>query len=656
MLDYLDWSSEIATEDVFASNDAYSYPTLLADGSGRLLYVATLKDEQSRSALMLFDGEHHKCLTPAPFNLRTRVNEYGGKPYWVQGCEIIFSHNDDQCLYQISLPEVNYWDASLPSAPQRVSPKSSTHPYMYTDVHRVQNGDLLAIVEQATSEDGADNRMFIGLISSVNEPVTVLIDGADFYSNLVLDPAQKQIAWVQWSHPAMPWDETELWTAKLETGAKTRLQDRLRVPLEPSASGCQLLYASDGRLFFSADFALSEWPKNYWNVHVWDPRKSIVKSVTREAIEFGYPHWQYGDHRIVQSDPHTLVTIGSTPESDLLFAIDLHDLRVRALDGEKGTIQHLSSDGDGLLAAMLLKPDARPELVRIGLDAACFDTEVLLDDDTHVPSISTAAHVEYPTRDGSNAYAFYYDPQNDVHEAQTDREALPPLIVMVHGGPTARAYGHFDIQKQFWTSRGFALLDVNHRGSSGYGRRYRDALYGEWGELDASDIVDAINWLIDQHLVDPERICIRGKSAGGYAVLRALTEYPEVFRAGASYYGIGNLVTLAEVTHKFEKFYTDRLIGEAFSARPSDPKLSRYYRRSPVHKLNQLESAMIVFQGALDKVVPPSVAKETVDELQRAGLWHEYVEYAEEGHGFRQLNNCVDALDRELAFYRAVLK
>lgn len=656
MLDYLDWSSQITTEDVFASNDAYSYPTLLADGSGRLLYVATLKEEQSRSALMMFDGEHHHCLTPPPFNLRTRVNEYGGKPYWLHGLDVIFSHNDDQCLYQICLPKGDGWDTSAPSAPTRCSPESSAHPYMYTDVHRIENGDLLAIVEQATTDHGVDNHMFIGLIRSPDEPVVVLVDGADFYSNLVVHPSQKQIAWVQWNHPSMPWDETELWTADLNTRKTLRIGDAARVPLEPSASVCQLLYASDGRLFFSADYALSEWPKNYWNVHVWDPRKSTVKSVTREAIEFGYPHWQYGDHRIVQADQHTLITVGSTPESDLLFAIDLHDLRVRALDGDKGTIQHISSDGVGGLAAMLLKTDARPELVRIGLHGSQFETEVLMDDDTPLPSVSLAEHVEFATGDGGCAYAFYYDPRNAVCETQTDRNALPPLIVMVHGGPTARAYGHFDIQKQFWTSRGFALLDVNHRGSSGYGRRYRDALYGEWGDLDASDIVNAITWLIDQRLVDPKRVCIRGKSAGGYAVLRALTEYPDVFRAGACYYGIGNLATLAEVTHKFEKFYTDRLIGEAYEARPSDVRLSRYYRRSPVHKLNQLRSAMIVFQGGLDKVVPPDVAKETVNELQRAGLWHEYVEYAEEGHGFRQLANCVDALDRELAFYRAVLK
>ncbi|GHA08629.1 peptidase [Arenicella chitinivorans] len=656
MLDYLDWSSEITTEDVFASNDAYSYPTLLADGSGRLLYVAMLKEEQSRSALMLFDGERHHCLTPAPFNLRTRVNEYGGKPYWIHGQEIIFSHSDDQCLYQIRLPKGDGWDTSVPSAPERISPQHTQHPYMYTDVHRIENGDLLAIVEQATSDNGADNSMFIGLIHSPESPVTVLVDGADFYSNLIVNPSQKQIAWVQWCHPAMPWDETELWIANLDKGQDLAIAGCSRVPLEPSASVCQLMYASDGRLFFSADYALSEWPKNYWNVHVWDPRKKTVKSVTREAIEFGYPHWQYGDHRIVQADPHTLVTIGSTPESDLLFAIDLHDLRVHALDGDKGTIQHLSADGDGVLAAMLLKPDARPKLVRISLDRTHFEADVLLDDGAELPSVSNATHVEYSTRDGGSAYAFYYDPSNEACEKHTDRDALPPLIVMVHGGPTARAYGHFDIQKQFWTSRGFAILDVNHRGSSGYGRRYRDALYGEWGELDTSDIVDAIRWLIDQRLVDPQRVCIRGKSAGGYAVLRALTEYPEVFRAGACYYGIGNLATLAEVTHKFEKFYTDRLIGEAYAARSEDTSVSRYYRRSPVHKLHQLQSAMIVFQGALDKVVPPDVAKETVAELQRAGLWHEYVEYAEEGHGFRQLANCVDALDRELAFYRAVLK
>jgi len=200
------------------------------------------------------------------------------------------------------------------------------------------------------------------------------------------------------------------------------------------------------------------------------------------------------------------------------------------------------------------------------------------------------------------------------------------------------------------------MASINHRGSSGYGRQFRDSLYGEWGEGDASDIVDGILYLIEQKKVDPSRVCIRGKSAGGYAVLRALTEYPEVFRVGACYYGIGNLLTLAESTHKFEKHYTDRLIDEVFDAIFATSLESKFYQRSPINKMSQLKSAMILFQGSLDRVVPPSVAQEVVEVLKSAGIDHDYVEYPNEAHGFKRLENNIDAWQKELQFYQRILR
>ena len=226
---------------------------------------------------------------------------------------------------------------------------------------------------------------------------------------------------------------------------------------------------------------------------------------------------------------------------------------------------------------------------------------------------------------------------------------------MVHGGPTSRAYAHFDIAKQFWTNRGFALLDVNHRGSSGYGRAYRDALYGEWGEIDCTDIIDAIRFLIKENKADANSVCIRGKSAGGYAVLRALTEFPKMFKSGACYYGIGNLATLAQTTHKFEKFYTDRLIGEKYDSDAANKQSSLFFQRSPSHNMHKVRSEMILFQGLQDKVVPPSVAQEVIKKLTKAGIEYSYVEYPNEGHGFRQVTNNMDALAKELAFYQRAL-
>ena len=269
--------------------------------------------------------------------------------------------------------------------------------------------------------------------------------------------------------------------------------------------------------------------------------------------------------------------------------------------------------------------------------------------------VSLAKPIEYPCKDGGSAHAFYYPPIDHSANKSIQQNELPPLLVMVHGGPTARAYGHFDIQKQFWCSHGFAILDVNHRGSTGFGRQYRDALYGQWGLVDAQDIVDGIDWLIEQNLVDRDRVCIRGKSAGGYAVLRALTKHPSKFRAGACYYGIGNLATLAQITHKFEKYYTDRLIDEKYDKTTAHLHSSEYYQRSPINSVNQIRSAMIIFQGGLDKVVPPELAHEMVRSLTDNGVDHEYIEYSDEGHGFRVVSNNIDAWSRELSFYQSQL-
>ena len=266
--------------------------------------------------------------------------------------------------------------------------------------------------------------------------------------------------------------------------------------------------------------------------------------------------------------------------------------------------------------------------------------------------ISHAQLVEFTSIDGEPVYANYYPACNSVYVFP---KSPPPLLVMVHGGPTARANNGFDILKQFWTSSGFAILDVNHRGSSGFGRHYRDALLGKWGEVDTLDIRDAVLFAIEQGLAAKDAIFIRGKSAGGYAVQRALTEFPELFKAGASYYGIGDLATLAEITHKFEAHYCDVLLGENYDPKIAVHESSEYYKRSPIHFMERIQCSMILFQGADDNVVPPELSEQVATVLKRQGIDYEYHLYAGEGHGFRKLESQVDSLKRELAFFRAAM-
>jgi len=665
-MDYLEWQSDLTLKQVFEGGTSFSYPCILNDQE--TLYLSKNRND-NRSVLKLLGNEATRCLTPAPYSLQTRVNEYGGKSYWVSGSSFVFANQADQCLYrQDILP-------SGVSEPIRVSPKpNNTKRYMYTDVHKLSTSNYLAIIELERSDIcHANNGMFIGAIGHPDTDPVSLIQGADFYSNLVLNKAQNKAAWVQWNHPNMPWDDTQLWVADVINDAgNLRLQNQVHIDLSvgknAGSSVCQLLFSNNDRLFFSADYradvgaerSLEHAPSlntdDYWNVHVYDFLRQEVVKVTKDKLEHGYPHWVYGDHRIVQFDDTQLLVVASDPAGDRLVLIDQHSLEYRHVSITKSccSVQHLQSDGLGNCVFELLPFDHNPSLVKLSYPEND-EITVLLEPAELESEVSAATPICFNTRDEAQAYGFYYAPLNRSQQELTSSDTLPPLLVMVHGGPTARAYGHFDLQKQFWTSRGFAILDVNHRGSSGYGRRFRDSLYGHWGERDTSDIVDGINYLIERGKVDANRICIRGKSAGGYAVLRALTEYPELFKVGACYYGIGNLVTLAETTHKFEKHYTDRLIDEVFDVDIASTTSSKFYQRSPINKMSQLNSAMIVFQGALDRVVPPSVANEIISVLINAKIDHEYVEYSNEGHGFKLPENNIDAWARELDFYRRVL-
>ena len=681
-MDYLLWQSDLSAEQVFSGSQTFSYPEFLVDGS--FIYLTSLAEDKNRSVLKRRVGEHEQVITPSPYHLQTQISEYGGKPFWLSDDYLIFANRQDQCLYSQTIVSILDGDAEQPQA---ISSVASNEVWRYTDVHVLQSGGVLFIAEHQNTLDHSE-KSFIGYLpkvspkpdvgvirESVLKPI-ILVDGADFYSNLVVDESNGKLAWVQWDHPNMPWDNVDLHIAQFAVtpSAAIDVWNIENVDLSDISKGqksiCQLLFSHDGKLFFSADFSgekESSW-QNYWQVYCRSARTGELRQVTSQIAEFGYPHWVYGDSRISQLDDDTVVAIASTPEGDSLLTIKLDDLSITEIFAQQSTIQHLSSDRSGrcvfvclpnddvakILSLRVLQSKSLTDLGIEILNKDAFSEQIL----THL-HVSRAETITFPTKDVAVAHGFFYRPMKQNFSQDYDEDTFnsnkPPLIVMVHGGPTARAYGHFDLQKQFWTSRGFALLDVNHRGSSGYGRSFRDALYGCWGKVDASDIIDGIDHLIAQGLVDPNRVCIRGKSAGGYAVLRALTEYPSRFKAGANYYGIGNLVTLAQSTHKFEKYYTDRLIGETFVEVDSISEESLFYQRSPINRINQLNSAMIIFQGLLDKVVPPSVAQELVDVLENQAQNYSYIEYVDEGHGFRQAANNIDAWNRELAFYREVL-
>ena len=477
MSDYLQWKSNVSLEKVFSSAESFSYPVYF----GRhIIYLTTLKKEKSRVALMLKSDSGTHCITPQPYSLRTKVNEYGGKSFWLFGDQLFFTNQSDQCLYRQQLTESE--GLVSVSEPVRITPKPVDDCiYMFTDVNLVSDKVVFAIVEQSNPLDSnVENNCFITKIdfSDSVEIIAPAEQGASFYSNLVYEPSSKSIAWVQWSHPSMPWDANDVFVAKLD-GRSFSVKEKNKVPLKKTSSVCQLCFASNGNLFLSADFSTElevNDSSDFWNVYCYKLTTNELIQVTNESLEFGYPHWQYGDSRIVQLDDSNLLTIASAPEGDQLFLISQNNLEVSVLSKTQSTIQALSSDESGRALMIEFPKEAEAKLIEFmdrefvditkqvlnqiegGQEAVSFDKK----------NVSIAHHFNFDCRDGEQAYGFYYPPCNESYELS---DSAPPLIVMVHGGPTARAYGHYDIQKHFWTSRGFALFDVNHRGSSGYGRR-----------------------------------------------------------------------------------------------------------------------------------------------------------------------------------------
>ena len=423
----------------------------------------------------------------------------------------------------------------------------------------------------------------------------------------------------------------------------------------------------------------------FWDFfrHISDASGGEIRRVTNDRYEYGEAHWVFVARRWQRLSENTIAAVATAADGDRLLEVMLDSgdtaplaegaavcgdlaLHARAAGDELLWVARHATRGAEIHALDLLS--GASEVVYRGAgdaaDATAGSAAATGSENTDAGPENAAViysrpqPLTYPTRDGGEAHAIFYPPANPGYRAAAD--ALPPLMVMVHGGPTARATTELQPLKQYFATCGYAVLDVNHRGSTGYGRAYRQALLGRWGEVDADDIADGVEFLVAGRRIDPGLVFIRGGSAGGYAVLRALTRFPQLFSGGACYYGIGNLITLAQITHRFEGDYTDRLIGEVFDPKladgdPADHAASRFVQRSPLFQMDKLACPLILFQGADDKVVPPAVSREVAAALRAKGIAHEYIEYENEGHGFRRLETRVDSLEKETAFFAAII-
>ncbi len=707
---YGSWPSLISAHVLAEQGLRLSAPTVHGED---IYWIEGRPGEGGRNALVRRtpDGRTADVL-PAAFNVRTRVHEYGGGAYLLDGDTVYFSNFADQRLYRAPVsgdaaPEAItaegqwcYADHALDRTRRRLICVREDHTQAGVEAVTTLVGVALDSVSGATPAGATLSGGTLPGETPSGETLSsgdVLASGYDFYSSPTVSPDGSMLAWLCWRHPNMPWDGTELWVADLadavsedgvsegsiSEGSISALRNARHVAGGSRESIYQPGWSPSGELYFVSD------RDNWWRLYSMDPRAGapgaesdgavaaaagqppdtgtvrrgrrrsaeheqpvgtpIVVPVIDDppsAAEFGRPQWIFGtatwrfatDDRIIVS-----FTVGGR-------------WKLGVIDVPTGTMQEIAADlepGEWLATTsthvVLVAGSSTTADAVVMLDLASGEASMLRASSTlalPIASISVAEAVEFPTAGGLTAHAFYYAPCSEGSEPMVGER--PPLIVIGHGGPIAATQATLSLSIQFWTSRGFAVVDVNYGGSTGFGRAYRERLNGQWGVVDVADLIAASQHLVRAGKADPNRLAIRGGSAGGYTVLAALTMFPDAFQAGASYYGISDLEMLISDSHKFEARCLDILVGPY-------PAMKDVYRaRSPIHFIDRLSCPLILFQGLEDKVVPPNQSEVMAAALRAKGRPVAYLAFEGEQHGFRKAETIVRSKEAELYFYGVV--
>ena len=599
--------------------------------------------EQGRQVIVRWnEREGAVDLTPAEFNARTRAHEYGGGWYTVDNGTVYFVNFDDGQIYR----------QERDSAPVALTEKG---PFQHGDlvVDRARNR-LLCIREDSSGLPSADEHVAPADGSRGPEPrdlliaidlatggVDILASGYDFYTTPRPSADGKRLAWISWRHPNMPWDGTELWVADLDDDGRPKNARLVAGSADESVT--QPEWAPDGSLVFISD--RSGW----WNLYRL-PAPASADNQPAEPLapmdaELGGPQWVFGMTWYGIRPDGTVVAKVRRNGIDSMWHISVNGTPSQIDVPEVAIDSSVRVDGNRL-AYIGAGPAQAPSVVLVDLDSgahrvlrSAFDINV---DKSYVSLPET---IDYPTTDGDTAHAYYYPPTNPDFEGPEGE--LPPLVVMSHGGPTGNSTPVLDLEKQVFTSRGLGVVDVNYRGSTGYGRDYMRRLDHKWGIYDVDDCLAAAQFLANRTDVDPQRMAIRGGSAGGYTTLCALV-FHDVFAAGASYFGVGDVEALSRFTHKFESRYMDRLVA------PYPEGVETLRARSPIHFMERISRPVIVLQGEDDMVVPMAQAEDLVASLRERRVPHAYLLFPGEGHGFRQAQNIRRSLEAELSFYAQV--
>ncbi|XP_004964876.1 uncharacterized protein LOC101764724 isoform X2 [Setaria italica] len=627
---YGSWRSPI-TADVVSGADRRLGGIALA-GDGRLLWIEGRPEEKGRMVIVKEEDKPVDVI-PQEFAARTLAQEYGGGAFAVDKSVVVFSNYKDQRLYKQA---IGIGDPPVPLTPDYGAPDVS-----YADgVFDPHFGRYVTVVEDRR-KSSLNPTTTIAAINLSGDDTLELISGNDFYAFPRIDQNKRRMAWIEWSHPNMPWDKSELWVGHFSESGD--LAKRVCV-----AGGNPLLVESptepkwspEGELFFVTDRG-----SGFWNIYKWVEQTNEIVPVYALDAEFTRPLWVFGissydflgNSNIIfsyrQQGRSYLGVLDCDSGSVSMLDIPFSDLSNVVASDDYFYIEGASANIPMSIAKVTLN-ESKTKVVNFSIVWSSSP-----DVTQYKPFFSTPELVEFPTsKPGQKAYAYFYPPSNPNFQGLPDEK--PPLLVKTHGGPTAETRAILDLSVQYWTSRGWAYVDVNYGGSTGYGREYRERLLEKWGIVDVDDCCGCARFLVESGKVDGRRLCITGRSAGGYTTLASLA-FRDTFKAGASLYGVGDLTLLRAETHKFESHYLDNLVGNERA----------YYERSPINFVNQFTCPVILFQGLEDKVVPPDQARKIYNALKERGLPVALVEYEGEQHGFRKTENIKFTLEQQMVFF-----
>ena len=610
------WASPISAAQLAAGSVALSDLRVI---DGRPYWLETRPGEGGRLVVRIADAKGVRTLTPDGFNVRTCVHEYGGAPFVVAAEGLWFSQYADQRLY--------LGDGAGPPTP--MTPEG----YRYADAVPAPGGGLIAVREDHT--DPADVRnTLVRLSGRPGDAGEVLFADSDFVAHPRLS-ADGRLAWITWNHPDMPWDATRLHVARLTPAG---LADVRVVAGGPGISVLQPEWSAEGELAWLSD------ESGFWNLY--EEREGAVRAILPMAAEFGGPLWTLGRSTYARLGRRLVAAVREDRRERLLL-IDPDAGAVETLDLPFASLSHLQALDERRFAAIAHSETAPSRIVVVDVETGAHEVLQRAEGlQLAVEDVARPERVSFAGADGRPTHALFYAPTSSAFEAPPGER--PPLVVQAHGGPTSAASSAFSPAVQFWTSRGFAVIDVDYGGSTGYGRAYRERLRGRWGEVDVADVIAAATAMARAGRADPPRIVIHGASAGGFTVLAALAS-SDVFAAGASFYGVADLAVLAQEAHKFESRYMDGLVA------PWPEGRAVYAARSPLNNLDGFSAPLLILQGADDPIVPPNQALLIRDALRARGVPVACLLFEGESHGWRRAETLVRAKEAELAFYGRVL-